>query len=291
MRPPPGFESQKFPLRHKFLNAAGLSIVTTGKNSCMFPVIRHYKGANNPSTVDVNPHNSNFVRETGAICNNMSIIDRLKIKLDFTFTLNGYTAKSPLKCWWQPIFMSFPEKLDAADDVSGTTVAAILEIVKDATQEDVTPLYNNLKHDTTGASDRTQPVSTVNLTETFGILNMDTDLTNEGVTWDDSLMQDAMQYYTNKGALKACIGRRRFMVLSEKNPHQSYFVNKRPPKAVRRVMPYSTMLILCHVPLVSEDDQVYLATQPSASVAFVGVTMKTRYHEWHFEHNQDQSGT
>ncbi len=292
MRPPPGFESQKFPLRHKMYYAAGLNPVTAKKNTAAFLVMRNYKGANAPSTVDVNPHNSNYVTETGTICNPMSIIDSLKIKLNFNYYSPATGVKDePIKLWWQPIFGSFPEKLDAADDVSGTTVATILQLVKDATQEDVTPLYGNTKHDVAGSSDRSQPASTVNLTEVFGDLNMDTDLTSEGIDWDDALVQEAMQSYTNKGALKACLGRRRYMTLGPNKRHMSYYIDKKPPSPIRRVMPYSFMVILVHMPLVTENDQLYYGVAPTATIAHVGATCKIRYHEWHFDHNQDQAGT
>jgi len=291
MREPAGFEPQKHPLFHKMYYAAGLSPVTVGKNTCSFAVIRNYKGAVNPDTIDVNPKHTNFLKEGGAVCNPMSIIDRLTIKLNFSYTEDANNDQTPLKCWWQPIFFSFPEKLDAADEVSTTTVATILQLVKDATQEDVTPLFNNLKHSVVGASDRSHPVSTVNLAESaLTHLNMDTNATSEGVTWDDDLVQSAMQYYTNKGALKACLGRRRFFTLHANKRQQSYFVKKRPPRAVRRIMPYSYMAIICHVPLVSEDDQTYFSKACSIDVAYVGVTCKIRYHEWHNEHNQDLTG-
>ncbi len=290
MRTPQGFEPQKHPLRHKFYYAAGLNPLTTGKNTCSFAIIRNYKTADNPDTVDVNPKHAGFLKETGAICNPMSIIDRLTIKLNFNYTEDAGLDQTPIKCWWQPIFFSFPEKLDAADEVTTTTVATILQLVKDATQEDVTPLFNNIKHSQTADSDRGHPFSTVNLTETFAIMNMDTSAASEGITWDDDLVQSAMQYYSNKGALKACLGRRRFMTLSTNHRNQSYFINKQPPRAVRRIMPYSYMAIICHVPFVTDDDQYYFSKPVTADVAYIGVTCKVRYHEWHNEHNQDLTG-
>ncbi len=290
MKTPPGFAQQKQPLFHKFYYAAGLSTVTATKNTASFLIIKNYKGANAPSVVDVNPKHASFDKETGAICNPMSIIDRLQIKLNFSFIENTTPPGAPVKVWWQPIFFSFPEKLDAADDLSSTTVATILQLVKDATQEDVTPLFNNVKHSIVGGSDRTHPVTTTNLTETFGILNMDTDLTSEGVTWDDDLLQNALKYYTNKGALRACIGRRRFMTLSDNHINQSYFIDKPVPRAVRRIMPYSYMAIIVHVPVIADDDQYYYGFSPTADIAYVGVTCKVRYHEWHNEHNQDLTG-
>ncbi len=291
MRTPQGFEMQKHPLRHKMYYAAGLSAVTTGKNTASFMVLRQYNGGTTLNTIVVNPKHTGYVRETGCIVQPNSIIDRLRIKLNFSLTEAGQAENGPIKVWWQPIFFSFGEKLDAADDDTGTTVAAILELIKDATKEDVTPLFNNIKHDVLGVSDRSHPITTINTgTETIGMLNMDTDLTSEGLTWDDELVQTAMQRYTNKGALKACLGRRRFMTLDKNHLHQSYFINKRPPRAVTRIVPYSYMAIVVHVPLVTDDDQFYFNQVLVADLAQIGVTCKIQYHEWNNEHHQESTG-
>ncbi len=287
MIPPRGFSEPKHPLRHKMYYAASLSPITGTLNTCSFQVLRHYVTSIDPDTIIVNPKRTDYDEETGSVVNKDSIIDRLRIKLNFSLTKNGIDTGSPFKCWWQPIFFSFPEKLDAADKDTGTTVATILQLIKDATKEDVTPLFNNVKHSILGASDRLHPVSTVNSTETFTTLNMDTDLKSEGITWDDALLQNAMIRYTNKGALKACLGRRRFFTLSLNKLHHSEFINKRPPRAVRRIMPYSYMAIVCHVPLVTGDDQYYFAQDLTATIGYVGVTCKIRYHEWNNLHNQD----
>ncbi len=291
MRPPPGFETQKFPLRHKFYHACGLNTITTGKNTAHFPIIRNYKSSNAPDTIDVNPHNSAFDKETGAICNPMSIIDKLKIKLTFSYTEENLNLDNPTKFWWQPLFFSFKEKLEAADDFTTTTVATILQLVQEAGKEDVTPIYNNLKHTVLGSSTRSHPLSTVNATESVAILNMDTDATSEGVTWDDVLVQNAMLHFTNKGALKACMGRRRWVTLSRHKTHQSFFLDKPAPRPVRRVMPYSYMGIVIHVPKVTDEDQYYMSGSPTATIGYIGVTCKVKYDEWHFDHNQAQAGT
>ncbi len=290
MIPPKGFKAEMYPLRHEMFYALGMSAVTVGKNTCILTLVKNYKGADAANTVDTNPHHASFVVETGAICVPMSIIDKLRLKLQFTWTKNANTISATLKGWWQPIFFSFPEKLDAADDKTTTTVAALLGLLKDATQEDVTPLFNNIKFDTTGASDRTHPVSTINLTETFGILNMDTDLTMEGITHDDKAMQRALAYYTNKGALRACLGKRRYFTLDRNHNYKSYFIDKFVPRPVRRIMPYSFFGIMIHIPLTTEDDQVYHSSALTADVAYVGVNAKIRYHEWNADHNQELSG-
>jgi len=288
--PPSGFKQRLYPLRHKFYNAFGLSAVDADTQTTYVNIIRNYKSANDPDTIDVNPKHASFDKETGAVCNPMSIIERLTMKLTFTLG-QEVDAQEALKCWWQPVINTFPEKLDAADEFSTTTVAALLGLVKDATEEDITPLYNNIKCQTTQTtSDRTTPMSTVNLTETFGILNMDTSVNHEAVTYDDEELQNALLHYTNKGALRSCLGRRRYMTLTKNRPVKNFFVDKPVPRTVRRIMPYTYMGLLIHVPVQADDDQVYIDNILTANTIHIGVTCKVRYNEWHNEHNQDLAG-
>ncbi len=290
MIPPGGFKQPDWPLRHKFYNAFGLSPVDEDSNTTYIPIIRHYKTTNVLDTIDVNPKHASYDKETGCVCSKNSIIDKLKINLTFNRANLADNTASALRIWWQPIFFSFGEKLDAADDFTGTTVASLLGLVKDATEEDVTPLYNNTKLITLGASDRAQPVTTVNMTETFGILNMDTNLNHESVTYDDELIKDALTHYTNKGALRACMGRRRYLTLDKNHTHQSFFIDKPVPRAVRRIVKYSFMAILVHFPIVSKNAQLYQNGALTTDLVYCGITCKVKYNEWNEGHMQDLTG-
>lgn len=287
MKPPAGFKSEVYPLRHKFWYSFGLSVQTAAQNTTYCTLVKNYKSAVNASGIVVNPHNEDYVEETGAICNKMSIIDKLSLKLDFNFTKDaGTDVLKQVNFSWFPIFFSFPEKLDAADDDTGTTVAAILELTKDATQEDVTPLFAT-KLDVTPPSDVAHPVSTVNFTEVFGTLNLTTNTTMEGVALDYDLLMNALKRYTNKGALRACIGKIRHSFVSPEHPHKSVFIKKFVPKSIRRIMPYTYMAIAVHVPLVSEFKQHYSTASPSIDLSHLGVKIMCNYHEWNADHDQD----
>ncbi len=288
MIPPRGFKADLNPLRHKLYYAAGLEAADTLTSTTMFTVARHYKSTNIPSTVKVNPHNANFVRETGSVCNGMSIIDKLSMTLKFNLSKIGINEQVPFHVMWMPIFFSFPEKLSAADEETGETVASLLEVVSDATEEDVTPSFNNTKSNVVGTSDRSQPLSTVNLTETVAIMNMDTDATHEMVTWDIVKFYNALQYYTNKGALKSSIGKIRHLTLDSNRRTKIYNINKFVPRAIRRIVPYSFMGILVRLAVVAEDDAPYVPVALTAGVT-VGVTCMINYHEWHPDHNQETS--
>ncbi len=293
MIPPRGFEAEKYPLAHKVQYSFGLSLEDPLMNTAYTTLIRHTLNvAGAPNLIKVNPHNQSYVSETGPAVRKMSIIDKMRLSIRINMTANATNraidAITSIRMLWRPVFFSFPEKLDAVDDDTSTTVAAILELTKDATYEDVVPLTAN-KLSVVGPSGKSQPASSVNIVEDFNDYNMTTDLTMENVAHDEDLFQDAIMRYTNKGALKACVGRTRFVNLTTSRPTARFFFNKFLPRSVRRVMPYSFFALLFHLPTDSHQDQMYFDKSLGADLQHVGVKVTAKYHEWNIEHNQDMS--
>jgi len=314
MIPPSGFTAQLFPLRHRVVYSFGLSMVTGTMNTALCTLVRHTNdiivtGAKVPKMIVVNPKNPNYVEDAGAAVCNMSILDKLSLSIKFNMTHNCLPASltsgtagpnfddgvytgdgvSAVHLLWRPIFFSFGEKLDAADDDTGTTVKAILGLTKDDSFEDVVPLTTN-KLPTAGASDFSQPVSTINIAEVFGDYDMTTDTTMEDHVWDEDLLQSALRRYSIKGALKSMIGRTRHLTLTTSRPYKNYYLDKFVPKSIRRVQPFTFMAIQVHVPLVSDLGQSYHATGLTAAKAHIGCQMIANYHEWNSGHFQDPEG-
>ncbi len=307
MRPPRGFENEKYPLRHRVINSIGLNMVSDNGNTVLFPIVMSSLDmAGGPGTIVVNPHNTSFVEDDGPLVRQMSIIDRMRISLKFnmthycadthetagTYGANGQTDGTftgdnipVLKFLWRPIFNVYPEKLDAADDDTGTTVAAILALTKDATQEDIVPLTTN-KLSTTGPAERILGASTVNDVQVFGDFNMTTNLQMEDHVFDEDLLQTALRRYTNKGALRSCLGRTRHVTLTRNRPFKNFFLDKFVPNAIRRVQPYGFFAIQVHLPIQSQVDQVFQSFAGSNSVPHLGIQMIANYHEWNVEHDQ-----
>ncbi len=307
MIPPRGFKTEVYPLRHRLVYGLGLSMVTTTQNSAFLTLVRSTQdpAVIKPDLINVNPHNTFYQKETGAIVQKMSIIDKLTLSLKFNMTGNCYLAQhisgtstnevfsggdriNHLHFTWRPIFFSFREKLDAADDDTGTTVATILGLTADDTNKDVVPLTtNNLS--VAGNSDLPQPVSTVNDTEIFSDYNMTTDVLMEDHPWDESLFQEAIMRFTNKGALKACVGRTRHVHLTHDRPFKNFYIDKFVPRSIRRVMDFTFMGIQINLPTDSDVDADYHAIT-LAGGAHLGIRAICQYHEWNSEHNQDMTG-
>ncbi len=290
-RTPPGFRAEMYPLKHKIKYKFGMSPAAADLNSTILTFIRNYKTVNAPSTIEVNPHNTNYNEDVGAICTKMSIIDNFKLSLRFNLTETGSGDGGRVyRFLWRPIFFSFPEKLDATDDATTTSVATILSLLKDATQEDVTPLYANAKFTPTTGASLQQPLSTVNLTETIAIANMDTDTSMETVAHDEDLFQNAKRRYTNKGALMSVVGRTRYGDVRVHRESVAYNI-RGIPRAVRRIMPYSYFGILIHTPIFSDVGSVFYNVALSDNLAHIGVTAICTYDEWNSDHYQDMVGT
>lgn len=303
MIPPRGFKAEQYPLRHKLLYSFGLSAVTTTQNSAFATLIHSSSDMDaDASAIIVNPHNTAYMTDAGPLVRQMSIIDKLNLTMKFSLTSNtldrhhdsGVSSSEVfagdsiqhLMFTWRPVFFSFPEKLDAADKDTGTTVATILGLTKDASNEDVVPLTTNKLY-TTGASDLPAPVSTVNAVQVFGDFNMTTDTTMEDHPWDETLFHEALRRYTNKGALAACVGRTRTVHLSRSRPYSSVHIRKFVPRSIRRIVPYSFMGIQFNLPTVTDIGSDYTTTVLTAGLPHLGVKIICNYHEWNMEHNQD----
>ncbi len=298
--PPAGFNERKYPLHHKLIASFGLSAITTTQNTCLLPLIMGSTDLDVAAdTIQVNPHNTNYEEDGGPLCRQNSIIDDLTLSLKFNMTdlcnsgeiistVFGDGLKH-LNFLWRPIMFSFPEKLTAADDDTGTTVATILALTSDDTNEDVVPITTS-KLPTTGASDLSLPVSTVNAVQVFGDFNMTTDTTMEDHVWDENLFQNAMRRFTNKGALKACVGRTRYVHLTDHKPYQKFFIRKFVPRSVRRIVDRTFMGIQVHVPTETDVESDYRNLGLTASSAHLGCKVICHYNEWNNEHLQERVG-
>ncbi len=290
MIPPRGFKAEMYPLHHRFSARYLLDAVSATQNSTMIPLVKNYKASIAATSIEVNPHNSLFKIETGPICGDMSIIDKLRLSITFNLTESSISTEkvTAMRLLWRPIFFSFPEKLDAADDETTTTVASILSLTKDATQEDVTPAYGTKLRESTSTTD--VAMSTINLVETAAIANLTTDTGSEAIPHNETTFLDALRFYTNKGALRACVGRTRHLTLTATHSHKSYFIDKFVPRPIRRIVPYTFMAIMVHLPIQSDKDSIVYAPALSSTAGHIGVNLNVNYDEWHPSHNQDMSG-
>lgn len=293
MIPPRGFKSELFPLRHEFFYSVGLNLTTGPTNSTIFTIAKNYNAVNNADTITTNPHNANFDVETGAICNKMSILEKISLSMSFTLTEDAIVdGVKSAKVIYMPIFNSFKGRMESTDDVTSITPLTVLELIKDDTQEDVTPLFSTkLKKDAVPIVSLPHPVSTVNFTEVFGTLNLTTDVDMEGVSFFNESFHKAIKYYTNKGAINSMHGFMRSVNLTDTHPTKRIFIKKFVPRDVRRIVPYSYFGMLIHVPQVEASEQNYISGAVGGTKPHIGVKMRVNYNEWNVDHIQEMTTT
>ncbi len=291
MIPPRGFRAELFPLRHKFDYSVGLNLLNDAQNTTMCTIVRGSADSAmiDPNAIEVNPHNPTFAQETGVICHQMSILEKIKINMKFTLTEDALAdGVKSLTVKYMPIFCSFPEKLASTDDRTGVTAASILELVGDATNQDVTPLYTTTNlPESAGLSSVPHPVSTVNDTEVFGDLNLSVDLKMESVAWDNDTFFNSVKFFTNKGAIRSMVGQQRSVYLTDNRPTKRIFINKFVPGAVRRIVNHSFFGMLFHCPVDTEVDQDFFSGAITTGKCHVGIKMGISYHEWNADHRQE----
>jgi len=300
MRPPKGFESEKYPLRHRLVFATSMSLGDEDKNTILLPIVMSSTDTDvTAASIVVNPHNANYVEDVGPLVRQMSIIDKMRISMKFAMTehcepahhSSGVTASEvftgqdiPVFTFsWRPIFNVYPEKLDAVDEDTGTSVATILGLTKDATNMDVVPLTTN-KLPTAGPAEKNLPASTINAVQVFGDFNMTTNLAMEDHVFDEDLLQDALRRYTNKGALRSCIGRTRHVTLTRHKPYANFYIDKFLPRQIRRVQDYGFFAIQVHMPIDEHVSQHFIGN--ATGVAHLGIKVIAQYHEWNIDHDQ-----
>jgi len=306
MIPPRGFKSEIYPLRHRLQFSCALGHNAETNNTVYLPIVMGSTDMDVlPATIDVNPHNTDYVEDAGPLVRQMSIIDKMRISLKFNMTelcndlahTSGVSGAEvfqgegiqAIHCLWRPIFGSFTDKLDAVDDDTAQSVATILGLTHDATNEDVVPLTTT-KLNTSGASDLLLPVSTVNAVQVVGDFNMTSTFGMEEHVWDEDLLHSALRRFTNKGALRSMLGRTRHFTLSRNRPFKNYFIDKFIPRSIRRIVPFSFMGIQIHIPFITDVEQTYHAGT-IATAALVGVKCIANYHEWHADHEQSMAPT
>ncbi len=297
MRTPRGFEEDKNPLLHRLEYGVGLGISDDSINTVFFPVVHSSNEMDVlADTIQVNPRNSGFEKDAGALCRQNSIIDRMRISLKFSLTrycdarmesaATVFTGDNiqALHFLWRPIFNVYPEKMDAADEKTGDTVAAILGMTKDATFEDVVAVTTNNLPSTAGS--KLHPMSSVNAVQVLTDYNMSGDIAMEDHVFDEDLLHTALRSYTNKGALRSCLGRTRHVTLTKQRPYKNFFIDKFVPNAIRRVQPYGMFGIQVHLYEDTDVNQSFITVNPTTGVAHLGIKAIINYHEWNNEFDQ-----
>lgn len=284
LRPPKGYRDEEHPLRHDFNYYGSLSADNTlaAQGGTICTLIRGGTDIDaTPNTIETNPYHSSFEVEGGPFCAMHSIIPRMTIALSLSLTKGAWSTDKvmAINVYWMAIYGAFGEDWDAVDQKSTDTASAILEMTKDATNEDMVPLVNGTDLSNAG----TQPLSTGTMDEVAADYNLTTDDKLEGVTFDLDKYFDCMSYYTNQGIVRKLSGKMHKVTITNQRPFRSIFMNKFLPPGVKRINPYTYLGILIHVPVAGTRGQL-IDANTSTAVQHVNFNLTCRYNEWNTEY-------
>ncbi len=281
--PPRGYNQMEYPLPHQFDYQFHLSPETALKNSTMTPLLRMSEFCNGADTIEVNPSHGSFVEETGSIVHPDSIVPRINISM--SAMLNQSLVETDdirfLKFHWMPIYLAYSDMYTAIDNKTDVEVEDILELSRITASKLTSPLYNNTKL----LLEEDWPMSTVNLTETFTIAQLDTDVKGEGINFDPNLMWDALSYYSNSAMLAKAMGQWNTVTLQRDKPwffNSNNFTNP----TVKRGNEYTFCGIIWHVPLVSTAEQFYTTSDITEAASAIDFKIRVRYDEWNSQFDQ-----
>lgn len=277
--PPKGYFAEEYPLPHNFTVASGLFMENEAKNSTIIPILRASEACLTPESIVVNPRNSAFAEDTGATIHMGSIVPRISFKLMARMTKTAIETdgvRSMIFSWF-PIYISFLDTLEAEDDKTAVQIEDILELQHDTGNKDTYPLYSGTD---VGLVGHTVPMSTIaDADEAFGDWGLTTNTIIESVAFDESLMFDALQYYTNKGMLQTTIGKRTVVHLTRDRAYR-YFSNNFTYPKVKRGNKYTFCGIMIHVPQADSVDQLPTAGELTGGAQHLDIRCRVRYDEW-----------
>ncbi len=274
--PPRGYNQFQYPLPHNFGYQCGLSAEGSTKDSTIFTLFRASEAAVDVENIEVNPRHANFSEDGGTVIHMGSIIPKIQFHLKMMLSkvaIETDSVRSLIVRWW-PIYISFLDSLEAEDDKTATQVEDLLELQHSTDNKDTFPLYTGTKL----GNAATVPLSTVPYAEAFADQGLTGTQFIESVALVEHTLYDALQFYTNQGMLRKCLGKAHYVTLTRDRPYQYSSFNFTNPK-VKRGNAYTYCGILIHVPQVDDNTQVMVPSETTA-IDHVNVFMRVRYDEW-----------
>ncbi len=282
-RPPRGYDRDDMPLPHTFAYKNELNCNLVTKNSTMESYIRCTRSAITPEAIEVNPKNAAFAKETGAAVAAGSQVEKMSVftTLSLTEAAIDTDGIKALRVYYQNIHGAFPETWDAKDRITTTTIAQILEVTADDTDDDVTPTFVS---DLTTEQDH--PFSTVHFNEAFGDLNLNVDAKMEALVFDMDEYWDAIRFFGNGGKLKSITGPIRSVTLTRNRPTVRIFGSKFVPKNVQfgNQQTYFGRRYTC--PVKTDPHQILSDAHATTNVGHVLINTIVRYNEWNKSFDQ-----
>ncbi len=226
---PKGYNKSDKALLHTLEMEGGLTVHQSAGSRTTMPVIRSTKGSVDPDTIEVHKKNSSYAVDGGSVCCFDSIIPFYEEKTSYMLDYGAIqTSKIPaIQVHEMDIFGHHKSTWDAEDPLTSQAVSAELELLVDATNEDVIPDYDAADIPDAGIV----PMSTVTDAEVFGDLSLTTNTAVEGTGLILTSLRDAKMFKHTAEKLKSMTSVKRPITLTPQNPLYTSTVIKKVPES------------------------------------------------------------
>ncbi len=283
---PRGYQRFDYPFHHHFVYQHSYDITAETKNDTMLTLLRSSDVASKAKTVNVNPQNTSFVKETGPLICQGSIVDKMKIHQIHTLTeLLTETDKIHTLMLHQAIIGGcFAEDWDPLDDASSLEVEDIVRLTYDTTNRDVTPKFSG-----TDLVAGIHPMVTELDAEVFGDLNLTTDTKMEAINFDPDVYFNSKRYGSTGSAVNKVMPSLRSLYLNDKKSASiTSSFTKFVPERCRYGRRGLFFGMLEHVPIFSNSRQICDPyTSPTAGSHIISTTV-VDFMEWNTQFEQGE---
>jgi len=291
--PPRGYFDQEYPLPHVFQYKFSLQLQDVAQDATICPLFRNStENTTQIDLIEVNPQNTLFAESNGPTCHKGSIIPRTTVSIKAflseasALTFDPLGINKPVMFNWAPIYTSFANSLDAADDRTGLAVSDIMELAKGFFEE-VNPLYVADLDNAVGHSSAfpltTEPSNFVD--ETFDDWGLGVDTVMEHVAWSKNVYFNHVRFGTNSAMLRKVCPKIHTGVVTAGRPFSHYSNNFTMP-SVKRINPFTFCGILFSVPAAGDTEQPILDSEVT-DIEHLFFTVRVLFDEWN--PNFDQS--
>lgn len=272
-------KEKQYPQPHDIDCQFLISADNSAGNCTIIPCI-HHDEAMLPSGKYTHPEHASFAETDESNCCAESKVFGIDAYMRVSLTPAAINTDKlqALRMAFMSIHGAF-EDFDATDELTGISVADVLELTKETTDRQTYPIYTgtDLTVKYTGSSD-------------LGTTGMDFALTTdskvENVAFDPDLYYDALNYYTISEKLKKVQDGLRWLTLTPNNPTR--LIHFRMKSNAKAINPYTFLGHMIYVPEAGTKYQIPIGTETTA-ISHVSVEYGARYLEWNDNFNHERA--
>ncbi len=261
-----------FPQPHQEQKAWAYELDDATIDSTIMPIIMYDEGLGTPSAQETHPENAAFAVATRPNVFVNSRINNINARVTYSLTSKALDENIPaIRVSLMVIKMAFAENYTAVDELSGDTVASILEMQTEATDRQGFPLY-------VGSAAKMAVKFTGSSTLNAAVPGLTTTQLIEGVAFDPTAYYDAIHFETIAGIIKNSQRGLMHFVLTPNRPVVN--IDIKIDSKVKRANEFTFLGVLCHVNVVDSVQQLPATGDITAATKYVYCDVWTRYNEW-----------